>query len=69
VILFVRCAELESRHVDSPGISERILCQTVRVDLQLMRLDVHLRIENNKLLFKALSVRTQEVVFAEMYLE
>jgi hypothetical protein len=69
VVLFVRRTELEPRHVDSPGVSKGILCQAVRVNLQLMRFDIHLRVENNKLLLEALSVWTQEVVFAEMYLK
>jgi hypothetical protein len=39
------------------------------MNLDLMRLDIHLRVENNKLLLEALAIRTQEMVLAEMYLK
>jgi hypothetical protein len=69
MVLFVRRAELESRHIDSPSISECILCQAIGMNLELMRLDIHFRVEDNKLLLETLPVWTQEMVFAEMYLK
>ena len=37
------------------------------MNLQLMGFNIHLRVEHNKLLLEALSVRTQEVILAEMH--
>jgi hypothetical protein len=39
------------------------------MNLELMRLDIHFRVEDNKLLLEALPVWTQEMVFTEMYLK
>jgi hypothetical protein len=62
-------SELEAGHVYSPSISQRILGQTIGVHLQLMCLQVHLRVEYGKLLLQALSVRAQEVVFPKVHLK
>lgn len=65
----MRDAVVETRDIDTTGISSRILAQTVGVSFQLMCLEIHLGIEYNELLFQTFLVRTHEMILAEMELK
>jgi len=60
---------MKARHVNPPRIAKRILGQAAGVNFQLMRLQIHVRIKNDKLLLQTFSIRTQEVFLLEMHLE
>lgn len=65
----MRGAVVETRDIDTTGISSCILAQTVGVSFQLMCLEIHLGIEYNELLFQAFLVWTHEMILAEMKLK
>lgn len=65
----MRGSDLKPRHVDSPRISQRILGQPIGMHLELVCFEIHFRVEHDKLLFQALAVGAQKVVFAEVHLE
>jgi hypothetical protein len=65
----MRCTILESGHVNAASVSKCVLGKTIRVYLDLMSLQIHLRVENHEFLFQAFSIGAKEVVFAEVYLE
>jgi lysylphosphatidylglycerol synthetase-like protein (DUF2156 family) len=68
-VLLVRSTVIEARDVDSAGITTSILGQAVGMSFELMSLQIHFRVEDDKLLLQALLIRADEMVFSEMHLE
>jgi hypothetical protein len=68
-ILLVRSTVIETRDVNSAGITTSVFGQAVRVSFELMSLQVHFRIEDDKLLLQALLIRADKVVLSEVHLE
>jgi hypothetical protein len=68
-VLLVGSTVIEARDVNSAGITTSVLGQAVGVSFKLMSLQVHFRIEDDKLLLQALLIRADEMVLSEMHLD
>jgi hypothetical protein len=64
----VWCPEIETRHIDKPGIPSHILGQRISVLAELVSLEIYFRLEDDELLLETLPVQTQEMVLLEMLL-
>ncbi len=61
--------EVESRHIDNPGIPSYVLRKRICVLTKLMSFEVYLRVEDNEFFLKTLPVETQEMVLLKMFLK
>jgi hypothetical protein len=64
----IRASDVKFGEVNDPSIPTDILGDAVRVRLELVSLEVHLRLEDHKLLLQAFLVKTQEMIFLEVAL-
>jgi hypothetical protein len=69
-LLLIRLAHVvEFGQVHHPRVSTNVLGNSLGVCFNLMCFQVHLRFENNKLLFQALWVKASEMIFCKMLLK
>jgi hypothetical protein len=65
----IRAANIELGEINDPIIAPHILGDPIRVRLDLVSLQVHLRLKYNELLVQAFLVKTNEMIFLEVNLQ
>lgn len=65
----IRSSIIETRDVHGPSIAPCILGESIRMGLELMSFQVHLRLKNHKLLVEAFLIQAEKMFLLEVMLE